>query len=341
MVNSLLNKKSRDKINCFVCAHNCFIPRNNYGICGVRKNIKDVLKVENYGKVASINIDPIEKKPLFHFLPGESTLSFGNYGCNFRCENCQNYEISQVKDKQRDDGGFTFGSNFSADEIIYTAKENDLKIISATYNEPTISLEFVLEVMKKAKEEKMKNAWVSNGYMSSETIDLILPYLDGINIDIKSMDEGFYKKRCGASLKPILDNCEKLIKKGVWVEISTLIIPKVSDDMKMLEELAEFIYSRLGNFVPWHLNGFSPEISWKMKDYKETEFEKLKEAYDIGKKAGLKYVYVGNVSDSGLEDTYCFKCGEKLIERKGYYVNRLDKASRCNKCESHIEGVFK
>jgi pyruvate formate lyase activating enzyme len=344
MVQALLFKKNKKFIKCSVCFHKCKIKNGEFGVCGVRQNNEGVLILKNYGKVVAISIDPIEKKPLFHFWPGEKTLSFGSYGCNFRCDNCQNYEISQIclkKENLNECGNFIFANDFSPKKIVYLALKNNLKVVAITYNEPTVSLEFALDVMKEAKKENLKTVWVSNGYMSKKTLELIIPHLDAINVDIKSMNDDFYKQKCGARLKPVLENCVKFVKNGVWLEISTLIIPNLTDNIKELEMLAGFIRNDLGDFVPWHLNAFSASVSWKMKKERDAKISDLKKAYKIGIKAGLKYVYMGNVSDLKGETTFCFKCGRKLIERKHYRLKRFDKNGKCLDCRNLTEGIFK
>ncbi len=342
-----LNYKIIDSetLECHNCNHFCRIKEGKVGICGIRQNRGGKLYLLTYGKAVAANIDPIEKKPLFHFLPGSLAYSFGTLGCNFRCSNCQNYAISQMfgeKGKVKEYSKLNWGLDFSPAKIVEEAKQNDCSSIAATYNEPTVFMEYSLEVMKIAKKEKIYNIWVSNGFMSSETLDIILPYLDAVNIDIKSFQASFYKRYCGAKLTPVLENCKKLAKqKNVWLEVTTLLIPNLSDDLKMLREIARFIKKELGASVPWHLSAFSGEISWKLKNFPPTPLEKIRKAYEIGKEEGLNYVYGGNIEGENIENTYCPKCGTLLVERNEYWATSLMKNDRCPRCGAKIAGVFK
>jgi pyruvate formate lyase activating enzyme len=346
MREAVLYKKLDDKkVQCIACNHTCIIGENGVGICGVRGNINGKLQLLVYDKAIAINVDPIEKKPFFHVLPGETAYSFGTLGCNFRCANCQNYDISQMfdmKGKTGLDKDFLWGADYSPEKIVEYAVESGCVAVAYTYNEPTIFTEYALETMKLAKKKNLKNLWVSNGFMSNETIDLILPYLDAINVDIKSFDDGFYQKNCGGRLKPVLENCKRFVEEGIWLEITTLVIPTLSDDMNMLKGLAEFIKKDLGDFVPWHISAFSGSISWKLKNLPSTSEDVIKKVCEIGKNTGLKFVYGGNVWDENLESTYCPKCGALLIKRQGYSVEIKNlKNGVCTKCGERIPGIWK
>ncbi len=220
------------------------------------------------------------------------------------------------------------------------AKKLEAQSIAYTYNEPTVFCEYALEIMKIAKKEGLKNIWVSNGYMSEEVLEKIIPLLDAVNIDIKSINDDFYQKICGAGVRPVLENCQKLVKAGIWLEVTTLIIPKFSDQEEMLEKLASFIAKKLGASVPWHISAFLGEISWKMKDVSPTSLEKIKKVYKIGKKHGLEFVYGGNVADFNLETTFCPHCQEILVERKSWKIERNDKSGQCPFCQKRIAGVW-
>jgi len=309
-----------------------------FGICGVRKNIDGKLFALNYGKAISLSIDPIEKKPFFHFLPGTHSLSVATVGCNFRCGNCQNWQISQLVKK--DKGMLDIGQDISPEEIVAEAVKSKCPSISYTYTEPTIFLEYALDTMKIAKEKGIRNTWVTNGFMSDETLNLIEPFLDAANVDIKSFDDKFYRENCGARVVPVLDICRKMKKLGIWVEITTLVIPTLSDDKEMLSNIAKFIFSELGGDTPWHVSGFSGEISWKLQDLPDTPVKTVKEAYRIGKKAGLNYVYTGNIPGNESENTYCSKCGELCIRRIGYYVERFDDDGKCPKCSEKLNLIL-
>ena len=334
----LYKKLENKKIQCQTCAHKCFILPEKFGACGVRKNIDGKLYALNYGKAISESIDPIEKKPLFHFLPGTHSLSIATVGCNLRCGNCQNWQISQLV--KTDKSFLEMGENLSPEEIVDHAEKNKCPSISYTYTEPTIFLEYALETMKLAKEKNIKNVWITNGFMSSETLKMIAPYLDAANVDLKSFDDEFYKVHCGAKIKPVLNNLEKLKKLGIWIEVTTLIIPTLTDNKKMFENIAQFIFNKLGSETPWHISAFSGAISYKMQDIPDTPVEKIYQAYDIGKKAGLKYVYTGNILDNTRENTYCPNCGELAIKRVGFMTERFDKDGRCRKCGENADLIL-
>jgi pyruvate formate lyase activating enzyme len=340
-----LNYKKLDKgiIQCQTCSHFCKIKDGNVGICGIRENIGGKLYLLTYGKAIAIHVDPIEKKPFFHFLPGTFAYSFGTLGCNFRCDNCQNYDISQMlgyKGKVNEYQKFDWGDDMAPEEIVEEAIKCNCRSIAYTYNEPTIFVEYALDTMKKAREKGLKNVWVSNGYMTRETLDAILPWLDAINVDIKSYDDGFYQSNCGAHVKPVLDNCKYLVEKGVWLEITTLIIPTLSDDENMLKKIAQFIKTELGDFIPWHVSAFSGAVSWKLQHLDDTPDDTIRKAHDIGHKEGLKYVYAGNIWDSELESTKCSNCGNNFIDRIAYEVSSCNRSGKCRECGKKIEGVF-
>ncbi|MDD2697081.1 MAG: AmmeMemoRadiSam system radical SAM enzyme [Candidatus Pacebacteria bacterium] len=333
----LYKKLENKKAQCQTCAQNCLILPDNRGICGVRENKNGKLFALNYGKVIALNIDPIEKKPFFHFLPGTHSLSIATVGCNFRCLNCQNWDISQgFKGKKE-----IPGENLSPKEIVALALKNKLPSISYTYTEPVIFLEYALDTMKLARKEGIKNGWVSNGFLSPESAKLILPFLDAIRIDIKSFSDEFYQKVCGARLQPVLDTAKMMKKSGVWVEIITLAIPTLSDSEEMFRDIAEFIYKELCPETPWHVTQFSGAISWKLQDLPETPVETLKKAYEIGKSVGLKYVYTGNVPGIPSEDTFCPKCNTLVIDRTGYSISRHDKQGKCPKCGESLDLILK
>ncbi len=333
-----LYKKLNDKkAQCKTCAHNCVISSGKSGVCGVRENRNGTLYALNYGKIIARCVDPIEKKPFFHFLPGSKTYSIATVGCNFRCDNCQNWDISQgFKEKKE-----IPGEEISPEEIIKMAIKNKLPSISYTYTEPTIFLEYALDTMKLAKKEGIKNCWVSNGFLSPESVKLIVPYLDANRIDIKSFSDDFYIKNCGGRLQPVLDTCKLMKKSGVWVEIITLVIPNLSDSEEMFRKIAGFIHDKLGPETPWHVTQFSGAISWKLQDLPDTPAESLEKAYKIGKSHGLKYVYTGNIPGMPFEDTFCPKCKTLAIDRTGYLISRHDKQGLCPKCGEKLDLIIK
>jgi len=337
----LYKKLEKNNVQCQTCAHYCLIPQLGRGICAVRRNIDGKLYAFNYGKAVAVSIDPIEKKPFFHFLPGSYSLSMAAVGCNFRCLNCQNWDIAQEYKGNLAAGGEVPGEDLEPEQIVNAALKSKLPSISYTYTEPTIFLEYALDTMKLAKKNGLKNAFVSNGFMSPETAKLVIPYLDAINIDIKGFSEDVYGKLCGAKLKPVLDTARLMKKSGVWVEITTLIIPTFSDSVKTLKDIAGFIKKELGAETPWHISRFSSSISWQLHHLPDTPLETLREAYEIGKKAGLKYVYTGNAPGMPSEDTFCPKCNALVIDRTGFMVYRHDKEGKCLKCGQDLNLILK
>ncbi|MFN3301772.1 MAG: AmmeMemoRadiSam system radical SAM enzyme [Patescibacteria group bacterium] len=336
MKEAYLYKKLKDKtIRCEVCAHNCLIALGKRGFCGVRENQNGKLYSLVYGKIIAAHIDPIEKKPFFHWLPGSFSLSIATVGCNFRCLHCQNYEISQMP---RDTNGQILGEEISPKEIVNLAKKNNLLSISYTYTEPTIFLEFAFETMKLAKKEGLKNNWVTNGYMSKKTLELIGPYLDAANVDLKFFQNDLYQKVCGAKLQPVLDSLKWMKKNKIWVEVTTLVIPGYTEIGSQFEDIANFIKNELGSETPWHISRFYP--AYKMIDVSPTPTEIIYRAYEIGKKIGLKYVYAGNLPGDSRENTYCPKCGELNIKRIGYDIERFDKNGKCRKCNENLDLIL-
>jgi pyruvate formate lyase activating enzyme len=332
-----------NSIQCQTCSHFCKISTGQVGICGIRKNESGKLYLLPYGKTTGVQIDPIEKKPLYHFLPDSQALSFGTFGCNFHCQNCLNWRFSQIfnnKGDVEDYSKMSWGKDWPPKKLVETAVENDCQSIAYTYNEPTIFLEYALETMKLAHQKGLKNVWVSNGFMTEKTLDEIIPYLDGINIDIKSFEYSFYKQVCGGRLQPVLNNCKRLAKSDAWLEVSTLVIPTLTDDPEMLRDLARFILNHLGSDVPWHIIGFSASISWQMHNFPDTPPSLINKAYQIGRDVGLDYVYAGKVGNGEMQHTYCPECGEVVIKRSGYYIEIPEKPSFCPACSHPISGVF-
>ena len=333
----LYEKLPDKKVRCRVCNHYCLISNGEYGKCYVRENKNGKLYSLNYNLACALNIDPIEKKPLFHFLPGTYSLSLCTAGCNFQCQNCQNWQISQ--------GPRLFkkieGSSIPPQKIVELALKNKIPSISYTYTEPTVFLEYALDAMKVAKSKGLKNIWVSNGFFSEETFNLVSPYLDALNIDLKSFSEKVYQKYFGGRLRPVLETLKRIKKAGIWLEVTTLIIPGISDSKKEIKSIVEFIKTELGPGTPWHISRFSGEISWKLQNISDTPVETIKKAVEIGKSAGLKYVYAGNLPGSNMENTYCPKCGALAVKRKGYAIQRYDKDGHCPKCGTSLNFVLK
>jgi len=325
----LYQKLKNNTARCNLCSHRCLIAPGKRGICFVRENQNGVLYSLVYGLAIAANVDPIEKKPLFHFLPGTKSFSIASAGCNFRCEFCQNWDISQIT-KGRE--GQIIGEELSPEDIVKKALETDCRSIAYTYTEPTIFLEYALKTMKLAKERGIKNNWVTNGYMTKKTLNLIAPYLDAANVDLKGFSEVFYQKYCGGKLRPILETLVGMKKRKIWVEVTTLLIPSLNDSEKILKKIARFIRSQLGPETPWHVSQFFGSISWQLQQLPDTPIETIKKAWEIGKKEGLKYVYSGNIPGHPTEDTYCPKCKARVIERTGFAIERYDKSGKCQRC---------
>jgi len=328
----LYQKLPHKKVQCRNCPHYCLLEVGQRGKCGVRENIDGKLFALNYQKLIALHIDPIEKKPFYHFLPGTHSLSIATVGCNFACKSCQNWDISQGFKKTKE----IPGKNIPPEEIVEIALKNNLPSISYTYTEPTIFLEYALDTMKLAKKKGLKNNWVSNGFLSPESAKLVIPYLDAINIDLKSFSDKFYQEYCGGRLEPVLETAKLIKKSGVWVEITTLVIPTLSDSEETFQNIANFIKKELGSETPWHISQFCGALSWQLKDLPDTPIETLENAWQIGKKTGLKYVYLGNAPGHQAENTYCPKCNTLVIKRTGYHIERYDKKGKCPKCNQNL-----
>ncbi|MBF0320877.1 MAG: AmmeMemoRadiSam system radical SAM enzyme [Nitrospirae bacterium] len=336
MNEALLYDKLKDNtVLCKMCAHRCRIAAGGRGQCAVRENRDGTLYSLVYGRLCASNVDPIEKKPLFHFQPGSTSMSIACVGCNFTCLHCQNSSISQYpKEHEFDD---ITGYAAMPAHIVQGAINEGCKSISYTYTEPTIYMEYALDCAILAREKSIKNVFVSNGYMTPESAGLIIPYLNGNNIDLKGDDE-FYKTVCGGRARPVKDTIILMKERGVWVEITTLIIPGLNDSNETLKEIAEFIRS-VDASIPWHVTRFHP--MYKMPDRPATPSDTMKRAYGIGIEAGLKYVYEGNVPGSKGENTYCPSCKELLIKRYGFSIEtNILKDGKCPKCATTIEGVW-
>ncbi len=321
-----------DKVKCILCNHFCHIDKSKKGICGVRQNIDGKLYSLVYGKLVAQNVDPIEKKPMFNFQPGSLSYSIATVGCNFRCGNCQNYSIS-IGYGEID--SYTIPP-VTPEEVVAEALKYDCKSIAYTYTEPTIFFEFAYDTAKLAHENGLKNVFVTNGFMSKNAILKLQPYLDGVNVDLKANTEEFYKEVCKARLKPVLENIEYMRELGIWVEVTTLIIPTLNDDEDGLRELAHKIMD-IGADIPWHISAFHP--MYKMLDLPRTRPTTLMLARDIGRSIGMRYVYIGNILTDEGENTYCYECKALLIKRSGYRIDEYYiHDSKCFKCGAHIDG---
>jgi pyruvate formate lyase activating enzyme len=328
---------SGDTVQCQACEHFCAVKPGESGKCGVRRNIDGTLYLVVYGEAIAVHVDPVEKKPLFHFMPGGDILSIGTYGCNFRCPFCQNWQMSQASDV--DDRRDYLGQPATPDNLVATCLKNDIPMIAYTYNEPTVFFEYTYDTAKLAHEKGIKNVYVSNGYMSRAALDMIEPYLDGINVDLKAFTEDFYREQCGGRLEPVKRNIAHMVREtGIWVEITTLLIPGLNDSDEELKAMAAWL-AEVDPELVWHVTAFHPD--YQMQDRPRTAQRDLARAYEIGKEAGLHYVYVGNVIDADRESTCCPECGEKLIQRHWYSVRELwCERGTCPKCGHAIAGVW-
>jgi pyruvate formate lyase activating enzyme len=322
------------KVKCKLCSHRCAIGDGKLGRCCVRQNVDGVLYSLNYDKVCSANPDPIEKKPLFHFQPGTRSFSVATMGCNFRCEFCQNWQISQAAIER----GQINGEPITPEQIVEGSVRSGCKSIAYTYTEPTIFMELCNDCGRLGKERGLTNVFVSNGYMTTEAIDFAADWLDGINVDLKAFNEDYYKRLCGARLQPVLDTISYIAKEtNIWLEITTLLVPGENDSDDELKKLAEFIVSDAGPDVPWHISRFHPQ--YKYLDSLPTSMSSMERAFEIGQSAGLHYIYLGNVPGGKFESTFCYNCGRMLIERIGYRiaVNNIED-SKCPGCGTEIAG---
>ena len=331
----LYEKLDGRKVQCHLCGHECVIAAGKYGICRVRENVAGALETHSYGALVAMNVDPIEKKPLFHFLSGSTSLSIATAGCNFQCEFCQNWQMSQPLR----DGSAVRGQAVSPVQIVTAAVNYDCQSISYTYTEPTIFFELAYDTAKLARERGLLNCFVSNGYMTPLAVETIAPYLDAINVDLKAFRDETYRKIMKARLQPVLTCLKALVAAGIWVEVTTLVVPGMNDSPQELRDIARFVAAELSPSVPWHVSRFHGD--YKMTGTPTTPIETLELACHVGQEAGLKYVYSGNVPGQGDESTRCPACGEMLISRMGFRIraNHL-KDGACFKCDQPIEGIW-
>jgi pyruvate formate lyase activating enzyme len=323
------------KIRCDLCHHRCLVKEGQRGLCGVRENKAGTLKTRVYGKLIARHIDPIEKKPLYHFHPGSRSYSIATVGCNFKCLFCQNAEIAQMPS---DHNGQIMGTACSPEEIVADALRNRCQSISYTYTEPTIYFELAFDTAKLARQKGLGNVFVTNGYMTAEAIEKITPYLDAANVDLKAFSGDFYREYCNARLEPVKDTLMRMKKLGIFVEVTTLIIPGLNDSPAELTALAGFLAAELGPETPWHISRFHP--TYKLTDRPVTPVATLTQARKIGLSAGLRYVYTGNVPGDTGENTFCHACGQRLIERIGFHVRQNEiENGKCKFCGVTIDGI--
>jgi pyruvate formate lyase activating enzyme len=322
-------------VRCNLCAHHCVIADGKKGVCRVRENQGGVLYTLVYGRTISQGVDPVEKKPLYHFYPGSSAYSIATPGCNFHCKWCHNWQISQMP-RERD---LIAGREATPQQIVTNALETNSCSVAYTYTEPTIFFEYAYDTAQLAHRTGLANIYVTNGYMTQEMLKMFHPYLDAANVDLKAFRKKTYHKYVGAGLQPILDNLKLMKKLGIWLEVTTLVIPKLNDDPAELRNAARFIAQELGEDTPWHISRFYP--AYKMTGLQPTPLATLQRAREIGLQEGLHYVYVGNITADESQDTYCPKCGRVLIRRRGYWsIESKIREGRCPSCGTSIAGVW-
>lgn len=330
----LYEKTASGGVRCFLCNHGCRIKDGARGVCGVRENRGGTLVSLVYGRVIARHVDPIEKKPLFHFLPGSRSYSLATVGCNFRCTFCQNADISQMPaDHNQIQGG-----SFFPEDLVSEAASSGSATIAYTYTEPTVYFELALDTARLAAGRGLRNVFVSNGYMTRRCLEEIHPDLHAANVDLKAFTDSFYREQCGAKLKPVLRTLETMKEQGVWLEVTTLLIPGLNDSSDELRNIAGFL-AGLDPGIPWHISRFHP--TYRLTHIGPTPAETIHRARDIGLEAGLRYVYSGNLPGDEGENTLCHSCGRPLIERFGFSVRRIRiRNGACPECGALIPGVW-
>ncbi len=321
-------------VRCVACSHRCLIKPGRAGICRVRENRGGELVTVVFGQAVAANVDPIEKKPLFHVYPGSVAYSIATRGCNFHCLNCQNWAISQA-----DRDGLAIRTfPLAPAQVVAAAQAAGSRSIAYTYTEPTVFIEYVLETARLARDAGLANLLVTNGYQTPEALDLLAPLVAAANVDLKSFDDRFYRRVCGATLAPILTTLVGMRRRGIWVEVTTLLIPGLNDDPAMLRALAGWIAAELGPETPWHVSRFFP--SYRLTDLDPTPVATVERAVAEGREAGLSHVYSGNMND-GDEDTHCAGCGETLIRRRGFHASPTASLAGdgCARCGHRLAGV--
>lgn len=330
----LYDKVDSGGVKCRLCRHGCKIEEGKRGICGVRQNTGGTLYTLVYDKVVSSAVDPIEKKPLFHIAPGSKSFSIATVGCNFRCSFCQNYSISQMP---RDQGRIV-GEDHSPQEIVNAAVRHGCRTIAYTYTEPTVYYELARETMEEAHRHGVLNVFVTNGYMTRDTLDDARGLLDAANVDLKAFNDRFYTRYCKARLEGVLDSLRYMKELGIWLEVTTLLIPTLNDDPGEIREMARFIRTELGKETPWHVSRFYPQ--YKEQGLPPTEVKAIRQVRKIGLDEGLDYVYTGNIPSDPGEKTYCPDCSHLLIDRLGYTIGSYAiEDGRCPSCSRAVDGV--
>jgi len=323
------------KVRCNLCNHRCLIKAGKRGLCAVRENQDGTLTTLVYGRLIARHVDPIEKKPLYHVMPTSLSYSIATVGCNFKCRFCQNANIAQLPSDRK---GTILGDSYTPRDVVNAAVQANCKSISYTYTEPTVFFEFAYDTAKLAHERGILNIFVTNGYMTSEALHMIQPYLDAANVDLKAFNDEFYKEQCSAKRKHVMETLKLMKSLGIFVEVTTLLIPGLNDNPEELRRLASFIAQSLGPDTPWHISRFHP--TYKLTNRPPTTTESIHEARQIGLEAGLRYVYCGNLPGDDGENTVCYSCGHSLIERWGYRISKnVIKEEKCPECGMTIDGV--
>lgn len=324
------------EVRCELCNHRCLIKNGGKGICGVRENRNGILETLVYGKAIAEHVDPIEKKPLFHVYPGTLSYSIATVGCNFRCRFCQNADIAQFPVEGH--GGIP-GKTRAPEDIVSAALAADCRSIAYTYTEPTVYFEYALDTARLAHEKGLANVFVTNGYMTASALEMIHPYLDAANVDLKAFSDEFYRRQCSAKREHVMASLKAMKALGIFVEVTTLLIPGLNDDPGELEQLTAFIVNDLGRDTPWHVSRFHP--TYQLTDRPPTPVETIHRAREIGIKQGLRYVYCGNVPGDDGENTRCYHCGQTLIQRWGFRVTDSSLVEgRCPHCGVLVEGLW-
>ncbi len=326
------------KVECYLCPVGCELKEGQVGSCGVRVNHGGKLYTYTYGSLVSAAIDPVEKKPLFHFYPGHRTLTIATPGCNLHCKGCQNWEISQVPKGEVFKNRFFEETMVPPELIVEKALEEGCESISYSYSDPTIFAEYMIDVARLARERGLKNIMVTAGYINPQPLEEIDRFMDAYSIDLKFFSDEAYRKYSKGRLQPVLETIKFVFERGRWVELTTLIVPRYLDETQ-IRSIAEWIAGELAPWVPWHLSRFFPH--YRATDLPPTPVEDLERAYRIGKEVGLDYVYVGNLMGNKHESTFCPNCGNEVIGRRGYFITRVDlKGNLCGRCGYEIKGVF-
>ncbi|KAK2957701.1 AmmeMemoRadiSam system radical SAM enzyme [Blattamonas nauphoetae] len=337
------------KIRCTACCHRCTLNPGQSGICGVRMNRDGQLFSPVYGRAIAVHVDPVEKKPLHHFLPGTPIFSVGTIGCNMKCDFCQNWDISQLdqiqgaKTRNGDIEDSALGKHLSPQDILQTCIRTRAQSVAFTYNEPTIFVDYAIDTARLVHPQGIRTVFVTNGFETPETVEKLAGLIDAFNVDVKAFKDSFYRKHCKASLQPVLDTVVNAKRRGIWVETTTLLIPGENDSEEELDELTKW-HASVDPLMPWHISAFHPDF--QLTNVGRTPLSTLQRAYEIGKRNGLKFIYMGNVGGQTETDTYCPSCGERLIHRDGMRQTTILKSfnantGTCAKCGTTIPGVWK